>query len=46
MADGIEWENLMPDVNTGTTPANMRWKLVDRDTGRERSGGASTPAIR
>ena len=25
----------MVDVNRMTTPANMRWKLVDRDTGAE-----------
>jgi FtsP/CotA-like multicopper oxidase with cupredoxin domain len=35
MADGIEWEDLMPEVNRATTTANMRWKLVDRDTGAE-----------
>jgi FtsP/CotA-like multicopper oxidase with cupredoxin domain len=35
MADGIEWEDLMPEVNRMTTTANMRWKLVDRDTGKE-----------
>jgi FtsP/CotA-like multicopper oxidase with cupredoxin domain len=35
MADGIEWEDLMPEVNRSTTAANMRWKLVDRDTGHE-----------
>jgi FtsP/CotA-like multicopper oxidase with cupredoxin domain len=34
MADGIEWEDLMPEVNRTTTPANMRWKLVDRDNGK------------
>jgi FtsP/CotA-like multicopper oxidase with cupredoxin domain len=34
MADGIEWEDMMPEVNRMTTPANMRWKLVDRDTGK------------
>ena len=32
---GIEWEDDMVDVNRLTTPANMRWKLVDRDTGAE-----------
>jgi FtsP/CotA-like multicopper oxidase with cupredoxin domain len=32
-ADGIEWEDDMVDVNRLTTPANMRWQLVDRDTG-------------
>ncbi|MDQ3973307.1 MAG: multicopper oxidase family protein [Actinomycetota bacterium] len=35
MADGIEWEDLMPEVNRATTTANMHWKLVDRDTGAE-----------
>jgi hypothetical protein len=34
-ADGIEWEDDMVDVNRLTTPANMRWKIVDRDTGAE-----------
>ena len=34
-ADGVEWEDDMVDVNRITTPANMRWKLVDRDTGDE-----------
>jgi FtsP/CotA-like multicopper oxidase with cupredoxin domain len=31
-AGGIEWEDDMVEVNRLTTPANMRWKLVDRDT--------------
>jgi len=30
---GIEWEDDMAAVNRLTTPANMRWKLVDRATG-------------
>jgi FtsP/CotA-like multicopper oxidase with cupredoxin domain len=30
---GIEWEDDMVDVNRITTPANMRWNLVDRATG-------------
>jgi FtsP/CotA-like multicopper oxidase with cupredoxin domain len=34
-AGGIEWEDDMVEVNKLTTPANMRWKLVDRDTGAE-----------
>ena len=33
--DGIEWEDDMVEVNRMTTPANMRWKLVDRDTKAE-----------
>ena len=35
VAQGIEWEDDMVEVNRMTTPANMRWKLVDRDTGAE-----------
>jgi FtsP/CotA-like multicopper oxidase with cupredoxin domain len=34
-AEGIEWEDDMVDVNRMTTPANMRWLLVDRATGAE-----------
>ncbi|HEX5859863.1 MAG TPA: multicopper oxidase domain-containing protein [Microbacterium sp.] len=34
-AGGIEWEDDMVDVNRVTTPANTRWKLVDRATGAE-----------
>ena len=34
-AQGIEWEDDMVEVNRTTTPSNMRWKLVDRDTGAE-----------
>jgi FtsP/CotA-like multicopper oxidase with cupredoxin domain len=34
-AQGIEWEDDMVEVNRMTTPANTRWKLVDRSTGAE-----------
>jgi FtsP/CotA-like multicopper oxidase with cupredoxin domain len=34
-AGGIEWEDDMVEVNRMTTPANMRWKLIDRETGDE-----------
>jgi FtsP/CotA-like multicopper oxidase with cupredoxin domain len=34
---GIEWEDDMVEVNRITTPANMRWKLIDRATGAEGS---------
>jgi FtsP/CotA-like multicopper oxidase with cupredoxin domain len=34
-AQGIEWEDDMIEVNRMTTPANMRWKLVDQETGAE-----------
>jgi FtsP/CotA-like multicopper oxidase with cupredoxin domain len=30
----IEWEDSMQDVNRGTTAANMRWMLIDRETGK------------
>lgn len=48
MTDGIGWKDLMPEVNRTTTPATMRWELIDRDTAvRTRtSAGASTPATR
>jgi FtsP/CotA-like multicopper oxidase with cupredoxin domain len=35
---GIEWEDDMLEVNRMTTPANMRWKLVDQETGAENAG--------
>ena len=34
-AQGIEWEDDMVEVNRMTTPANTRWKLVDRESGAE-----------
>jgi FtsP/CotA-like multicopper oxidase with cupredoxin domain len=34
-ADGIEWEDDMVEVNRLTTPANTRWKIVDRSDGAE-----------
>jgi len=34
-AHRIEWEDDMVEVNRLTTPTNMRWKLVDRETGAE-----------
>jgi FtsP/CotA-like multicopper oxidase with cupredoxin domain len=37
-AGGIEWEDDMVEVNRMTTPANMRWKLIDRETGAENTG--------
>ena len=30
---GIEWEDDMVEVNRMTTPANMRWRVVDRTDG-------------
>jgi FtsP/CotA-like multicopper oxidase with cupredoxin domain len=37
-AGGIEWEDDMLELNRRTTPANMRWMLVDRDTGAANHG--------
>jgi FtsP/CotA-like multicopper oxidase with cupredoxin domain len=37
-AGGIEWEDDMVDVNRMTTPENMHWNLVDRDTGEVNHG--------
>jgi FtsP/CotA-like multicopper oxidase with cupredoxin domain len=37
-AGGIEWEDDMVEVNKVTTPANTRWKLIDRTTGAENHG--------
>ncbi|HEU0248008.1 MAG TPA: multicopper oxidase family protein [Gaiellaceae bacterium] len=34
-AQGIEWEDDMVEINRITTPANMRWKVIDRSTGAE-----------
>src|SRR3954453_2066262 len=34
-AGGIEWEDAMVEVNRLTNPANMRWKLIDRDADAE-----------
>jgi FtsP/CotA-like multicopper oxidase with cupredoxin domain len=33
--DGLEWEDLMPQINRASDSCNMTWKLVDRDTGAE-----------
>ncbi len=30
----IEWEDTMEEVNRSTNPTNMRWLLVDRETGK------------
>ncbi|NEK59388.1 multicopper oxidase family protein [Geodermatophilus sabuli] len=34
-ADGIEWEDEMAETNRATTAETMRWKLLDRTTGRD-----------
>jgi FtsP/CotA-like multicopper oxidase with cupredoxin domain len=35
MAEGIEWEDTMVELNRTTTSQNMRWMLVDRDSGKK-----------
>jgi FtsP/CotA-like multicopper oxidase with cupredoxin domain len=34
-SDGLEWKDLMPDINRQTDPSNMIWKLIDRETDDE-----------
>jgi FtsP/CotA-like multicopper oxidase with cupredoxin domain len=33
--DGLEWEDLMPEINRQTNSTNMIWQLIDRETGAE-----------
>jgi FtsP/CotA-like multicopper oxidase with cupredoxin domain len=33
--DGLEWEDLMPEINRQTDSTNMVWQLIDRETGAE-----------
>ncbi len=33
--DGLEWEDLMPEINRASDPSNMFWQLIDRETGAE-----------
>jgi FtsP/CotA-like multicopper oxidase with cupredoxin domain len=41
--NGLEWEDLMPEINRASEPGNMRWMLIDRETGAE--NGAITWAF-
>ena len=41
--DGLEWEDLMPEINRASEPDNMRWMIIDRETGAE--NGAITWAF-
>lgn len=34
-AGGLEWEDLMPEINRQTNTSNMIWQLIDRETGAE-----------
>jgi FtsP/CotA-like multicopper oxidase with cupredoxin domain len=31
--DGLEWEDLMPEINRVSDSSNMIWQLIDRETG-------------
>jgi FtsP/CotA-like multicopper oxidase with cupredoxin domain len=42
-SDGLEWEDLMPEINRASEPSNMSWKLIDRESGAE--NGAITWAF-
>ena len=42
--DSIEWEDLMPEINRASNPSNVRWKLIDRQSGAE--NGAISWAFR
>ena len=33
--DGLEWEDLMPEVNRESDPSNMLWRLTDLESGAE-----------
>ena len=33
--DGLEWEDLMPEINAASNAHNMTWQLVDVDTGKQ-----------
>jgi FtsP/CotA-like multicopper oxidase with cupredoxin domain len=41
--DGLEWEDLMPEIDRASEPSNMRWMLIDRESGAE--NGAITWAF-
>ncbi len=36
--DGLEWEDLMPEINRASDPSNMIWQLIDRETGAKNGG--------
>jgi FtsP/CotA-like multicopper oxidase with cupredoxin domain len=33
--DGLEWEDLMPEINRASDPSNMIWQIIDKETGAE-----------
>ena len=34
-SDGLEWKDLMPEINRTSDSDNMRWMIIDRETGAE-----------
>jgi FtsP/CotA-like multicopper oxidase with cupredoxin domain len=36
--DGLEWEDLMPDINRKTDSTNMIWRIIDRESGAVNGG--------
>ncbi|MBO0728431.1 MAG: multicopper oxidase family protein [Acidimicrobiaceae bacterium] len=36
--DGLEWEDLMPEINAASNADNMTWRLVDLETGKVNGG--------
>ena len=46
-ADGLEWEDLMPEINRQTNTSNMIWQLIDQgERGRERRHHLGLPRRR
>jgi len=41
--DGLEWEDLMPEINRASNASNMIWQIIDRETGA--TNGAITWAF-
>ena len=37
-SDGLEWEDLMPDINRASNSSNMIWQMIDRETGAINGG--------
>ena len=37
-SDGLEWEDLMPEINKASTSSNMIWQIIDRETGATNGG--------
>jgi FtsP/CotA-like multicopper oxidase with cupredoxin domain len=37
-SDGLEWEDLMPDINRASNSSNMIWQMIDQETGAINGG--------